>query len=130
MPRQGEALIQNISVQEVYEQAQYWHRCSYTVLKSPRITVPGTIAGSGVQPFVGGFEHECILDAGARFLDPNGNPQPIRQAQLADGRACRLDGHGHLAAATTLSDMSQAVYLQFRAATSVDFDALNLVPPY
>ena len=121
----GEALIQNISVQEVFEQADYWHNCTYTVLKSPRITVPGTIAGGGGNPFVGAFDYECILDAGPKVLDANNQPQPIQQDGLLDGRGARLDGTGHLLAAA-----SQNVYLKFANARPVDFGPLSLVPPY
>jgi hypothetical protein len=122
----GEALIQNIAVREVYEQAQYWHHCTYTVLKSPRITVPGTIAGSAVSPFVGAFDFECILDAGPKMLDVNNNPVPIVQDGFVEGRAVRLDGTGHVLTPA----IAQNVYLKFANALPVDFGPLDLVPPY
>ncbi|MGD0781266.1 MAG: hypothetical protein ABSA30_00240 [Candidatus Aminicenantales bacterium] len=120
----GEALIRNIAVQEVFEQNAWWHHCTYTVLKSPRIQIAGSVVGGG-NPQIGAFDYEYILNAGPKFLDANGKPAPIQDQGVPSMRADRLDANGHRLAAN-----ADNVYLKFKNATPVDFGPLKLVPPY
>ena len=125
----GEAMIQNIAAEEVYEFGQWWFQRTFTVLVSPRITIPGTLDAGG-QPFVGAWDGECILNQGPRFLNSDTPPVPMALANggFVDGRPRCLDLAGHPLASNAIP--GSYVYLKFRLRNGVAFGPLNLVPPY
>ena len=122
----GEALVQTIDRQEVFEDGAYWFSTTYVVLCSPLVTISGVIGPSGDSPTIGGWDPVFILDQGPKILDANNKPQAIiDSAQAIDGRPQLLDGSGHV-----IARGGDPHYLKFRTVNKIAFSGLNLTPPW
>ena len=123
----GEALVDDISAEEIYEMGGYWFHYTYIILIAPKISV-----GNG--NYFGGFDYEYILNAGPKELNDAGKavaieydgyhasgPTPLTTA----GKAMRVEKYANPAAY-----LAAINYIKFRCVNKVAYSGLHLTPPW
>jgi hypothetical protein len=135
----GEAFVDDISYQEIFEFGMYWFLRTYRVFVNPRISIPSgqAITDLGGTVYYGGYDPTYILNAGPRKLKLDtvlGKKVavPIKIGNVTDGQPHPLDENGELIPRDEeTGEFTQAiVYLQFRTVNKRAFSPLNLVPPW
>jgi hypothetical protein len=127
----GTAVIDDISVDEAYEQGAYWFQTTYRVLVKPRIEISLPLGGTTE---VGGYDPEYVCNMGPRALvlkDGKWAIRPVTHGGYYDGRPAflKLDGTEIGVNQATGALIADPIFLEFTTKPRVDFGPLHLDPP-
>jgi hypothetical protein len=137
----GEALIDDIDAEEVFEYGAYWFLYTYKVLVNPFVSAAqfGVDVEGNALTTLGGWNPRYHLNAGPREKretsdstpeDPKYESVPIKRDDMVDGRHHPLNADGVPLDPGTDNYGTRLVWLKFRIVKQAAFAPLALVPPW